>query len=164
MAVTIGIKPLPNAKPIPAKQLLRALETAANQTLKLIQKDFQKTTRTWNTKVIFTVVTMKTSGQDLEGVTGTDNRIYLYVTRGTKPHLIRAKNGKTLSFFSKYRVKTRRRVIRSYKGGGYGKRAFAKVVNHPGTEARQFEEAIAEKNQAVFQKKVNDGLQRVLST
>lgn len=141
---------------------MKALETACNQTLRAMQKDFQKTTRTWNTPVTFVVVKMTPSGQNLEGAAGTDNKIYLYVTRGTKPHIIRAKNGKVLSFPSKYRAKTRRRIIRSYKGGGSGPRRFAKEVKHPGTLAREFEEAIADKNTAVLLINVNKALAKAL--
>jgi len=160
---TIGITVLPPAKPINEKRLLKALETACNQTLRSMQKDFQKTTRTWNTPVTFVVVKMTPNGQDLEGATGTDNKIYLYVTRGTKPHIIRAKNGKVLSFPSKYRAKTRRRVIRSYTGGGSGARRYAKEVKHPGTQAREFEEEIADKNTAVLLINVNKALTKALA-
>lgn len=113
--------------------------------------------------MLFTVVPMKPDGDTLEGVTGTDSKIYLYVTRGTRPHIIRPKRAKALAFSSRFRAKTAQGYIRSYKGGRSGKPVFAKEVKHPGTQARGFEEAIAAKHQPIFEKKCADGLQKVLS-
>lgn len=153
---------LPPPKPVNLSAVTKAIVTAGNETLKVIKSDFGLTTRTWNTKVIFNTVPMRPSGQNLEGAVGTTSKIYMYVTRGTKAHLIRAKRGKSLSFQGGYRAKTSRRRLGSSSGGSFGKRVFAQVVKHPGTQAREFEEAIADNRSNLLQANVNQAIIKAL--
>jgi len=76
---------------------------------------------------------------------GPNAKIYTFVDQGTEPHIIAAKNVPLLSFNLGYKSKTLARPARTVSGGGTssGPRVFAKVVHHPGSEAREFSETIA---------------------
>ena len=113
---------------------------------KTIQKDaldaFRKTTRTWWHQPEFEMMVQQT-GNELEIVVGTDDRIYGYVDRGTPPHIIRPKKpGYPLRFQSGYKSKTTPGVIGSKAGGPRGDFVRAMEVHHPGTKPRKFSEAI----------------------
>jgi hypothetical protein len=122
------------------QKLARAVDNALDAAAEGALVDFKVTTQTWSRKVAFMVV--KQHGRR---VVGTDDEIYGYVTEGTRPHVIVAR-GKALAFpGAGFRPKSRVRVIGSNKGNKGSGMVFTKQVNHPGTEAREFEEVIAEK-------------------
>ena len=112
-----------------------------------VKKDYEKTTKTWKHKPKFEVnVSLKPPGPTL--IVETDDEIYGYVDKGTKPHLIFAgiytgkSNKKALAFPSKFSAKTRPGVIGSSAGSSGGPTVIRPYVQHPGTKARGFEEAI----------------------
>jgi hypothetical protein len=132
---------------------LRKVET-------LIVKDYQATTATWNHKFTFEHGIKFPKGSP-GVVVETDNEIYGYVTYGTKPHIITAKRpGGVLAFQSGYKAKTTPRVIGSGPGGPFGETVFARSVQHPGTEAREFHETILEKWEPLFSDHMKDALDR----
>ncbi len=113
-----------------------------------VKKDYEKTTKTWKHKPEFEVsVSLKPPGPTL--IVETDDEIYGYVDKGTKPHLIFAgiytgkSNKKALAFPSKFGAKTRPGVIGSSAGSSGGPTVLRPYVEHPGTKPRGFEEAIA---------------------
>lgn len=130
------------------KQVEAAMEEAANVAL----RHFGQTVQTWDHKPSFER-TREWVGDTMAVSVGTDDEIYTYVSQGTKPHIIRPKRAKRLSFQTGYRAKTRRRVLSSSAGGPYGERVTAGIVRHPGTEAREFGEEIAEKMSTAFEKR-----------
>jgi len=115
-----------------------------------IRKDFAKTTATWKHDVEFTQV-VSLAGPGPELLVATDDKIYGYVNDGTKPHQIWAgvytgkSNKKVLSFQGSYKAKTKPGVIGSSAGGSSGDWMHRPYVNHPGTEARNFDEIIQKK-------------------
>lgn len=119
------------------KVLTNTMEGAA----RAVKIDYQVTTQTWKKRPPF--------GIDRDGynrTVGTDDEIYGYIDDGTKPHEIRPKRAKVLAFGGgAYRPKTRVKVIGSTNGGPSGDTVFSKGVHHPGTEARDFTEVIADK-------------------
>jgi len=103
-----------------------------------IKKDFQQTTETWDTKVLFTLLTRMFSDRATFSITTTSD-IYRYVTEGTKPHVIRPRRAKMLRFFTGGTPKTQPRVLKPGRGRKATKGpVFAKEVHHPGTEARNY--------------------------
>ncbi|MCI0349918.1 MAG: hypothetical protein L0Z53_10875, partial [Acidobacteriales bacterium] len=101
-------------------------------------------------------------GSDTVGAAGTNNKIYRFVTRGTRAHVIKPKRKTFLRFRSVYRAKTTRRVIGSKQGGASGEPVFTrKSVLHPGTKAREFEEEINARHQATLEKNVRAVVERV---
>lgn len=128
---------------IDVRSVKRNVDAALRQLAGMATKDFEATTSTWDTDVDF--ATQRQSPEEYS--VGTDNEIYGYVSQGTRPHKIRAVNAPNLAFQTGYRAKTTPRQIGSSAGGPFGDSAFAKEVDHPGTEAREFDIAIAEKLQ-----------------
>lgn len=122
-------------------------------------RDYEKTTRTWEHEVDFKgVVNDKPAEISVE--VSTQDKIYGYVDKGTKPHIIRAKRSPRLFFKSRYRSKTTPRVINSHRGGSSGKTVVAKVVHHPGTEAREFTHTIQAKYQPKLKKEMDKAITR----
>jgi hypothetical protein len=122
----------------------------------MMKADFEKTTATWSHKPLFTIT-------ELEGGTrytvGTTDEIYKFVSGGTRPHIIRARNAKVLAFKSAYQAKTRVRVIGSGPGGSSGENVYRREVQHPGTEARDFERTI----QFESQRTIANNVQRAIT-
>jgi hypothetical protein len=128
-----------------------------------MKRDFEKTTATWEHKPKFEVVVSLTQpGPTL--LVGTDDEIYGYVSRGTKPHLIMAgiytgkSNKKALAFPSQFSPKTRPGVIGSSAGSRGGDMIVRPYVQHPGTKPRKFEEAI----QKIWKKKFKTRMEQVM--
>jgi len=109
-------------------------------------KHFESIVERWKHKPEFRA-RLQTKGEIILYVapTGKNAEIWHYVSRGTRPHVIRPRNKKALSFMwagpGSYMPKTL--PAKSVSLPGVRKKgtrvAFAKV-NHPGTDAREFEE------------------------
>ena len=136
-------------------EMLKAAKSAGKD----IKKDFQATTKTWKHKVKFTVIS--SVDPNVEVLVGTDDEIYGYVNDGTRPHLIFPKKlGGVLAFPSAYTAKTKPRVIGSTTGGGSGPTVFAGYVEHPGTEAREFDKVIQEDWTPKFKRRIEQAMSR----
>lgn len=95
--------------------------------------------------------------------TGPNAEIYGYVDQGTKPHVITAKNVPFLSFRTGYISKTLAKPARTVSGGGVttGPRVYAKLVHHPGSEAREFSKTIAEDIEPDFKQIIEKAFRNV---
>ena len=131
-----------------------ALVLMANMT-----KDFNKTTRTWQHNVDFDGK-VQDKLDEISVQVSTKDEIYGYVDKGTKPHIIKPRRGKLLAFKNRYKAKTTPRVINSHKGGASGKTVYAKVVHHPGTDAREFSHLIQAKYQPRLKKDIEAAITR----
>ncbi|MCI0420408.1 MAG: hypothetical protein L0312_14485 [Acidobacteria bacterium] len=141
--------------------LKKEIDKAVDKTTKAALDDFKKTTRTWEKKPPFEQVKAHDVGSDTVGAAGTNNKIYRFVTRGTRAHVIKPKRKTFLRFRSVYRAKTTRRVIGSKRGGASGELVFTrKPVLHPGTEAREFEEEISARHQVTLENNVTAAVLR----
>lgn len=145
MPLGISFKPIvPDKLPLfDTKEAKREYARALNETIEEANRDFKKTIRTWRTKPGFLI--RRASPVKLKAQVFTTNEIYFYVTRGTRPHIIRPKNAAALSFRSGFQPKTTPRMIRSDAGRRFGPRVFARQVHHPGTKARDFDVVIAKR-------------------
>ena len=132
------------------------LETLSgmNEIASGMKEDFESTTASWKRKVKF--VTLKSlRGGNLEVLVGTDDEIYGYVDKGTRPHVIRPKVAKSLAFpGGPYSPKTTPNVIGSTAGGSSGSTVHAMSVNHPGTKARNFDTLISRRWQPRFKRRM----------
>jgi len=127
---------------IPTKAIEKAIKNALNASAKGAQVDFKVTTRTWTNKPEFAIE----SPDEETRVVSTDSKIYGFVDKGTKPHIIRPRKGGRLSWMgTAYRAKTSPGVIGSKTGGNNNSIVYAKIVQHPGSEARKFSIAIRDK-------------------
>jgi hypothetical protein len=140
-------------------ELLNAMRKAGTQ----LRSDYAKTTQTWTHKVDFTQeVTLTGPGPIL--TVYTEDEIYGYVNDGTKPHPIFAgiytgKSGaKALAFPGTFTAKTIPGVIGSGPGASSGGTQFRAYVQHPGTKARKFDEAIEKKWQGEFETRMTEAL------
>jgi len=133
---------------IPAKlladpaRLKRVIENVLDARAADIKVDFKVTTFTWKNKPDFTIST-----KPGERLIYTTNLIYKFITRGTRRHPIAARNVKCLRFFrTGFKPKSRVRYIGANKGAAASKNlTLVRIVQHPGTVARDFDKAIAEK-------------------
>lgn len=132
---------LPKGKFLDEAKLKRAIKNTMTARAKDIKIDFDVTTQTWNTRPKFTISGRGVDAREIK----TDSEIYHFVNGGTKAHIITAKNVPVLSFQSGYNAKTAAKQIASKQGGPYGPRVQTPAVQHPGTEAREFDLVIVEK-------------------
>jgi hypothetical protein len=135
------------AKLIDQARLQRELRDALDHTGNIIKDDFEKTVKTWEHKPPFRKEGPRLTGSGLEVTVSTNQEVYTYVTRGTRPHLIRPRRARKLRFQTGFKAKTRPRIISSRAGGASGPIAFARAVQHPGTQARDFDIEIARRRQ-----------------
>jgi hypothetical protein len=130
-----------------------------------IKKDFEKTTATWEHKPKFEVV-ISLTGPGPVVLVATDDQIYRFVDEGTKPHLIFAgfytgkSKKKALAFPGTFSAKTVPGVIGSGPGSRGGDMVHTPYVQHPGTKARNFDEAIARDWQAKFKRDMEGAMRR----
>ena len=94
MRVT-GFQAIVPKRPVVDGQIVRqALMQAVDNTIKLCAQDFARTHQTWKTRPVFTVRKAYPSGTRLVGEVVTRSKIYMYVTRGTRPHIIKPRRKK----------------------------------------------------------------------
>ena len=153
------------AKKFDQNILFEELRLGMDETAAEIKKQFNKTTKTWKHKVKFE---KKKDYQPhlLTVVVFTEDEIYGYVHEGTKPHKIRAKNVPRLAFVwggkGSYRSATVPRWIGSRGASVSGALVRPVEVNHPGTEAREFSEVIAEYERYGFKKRMNNHIKKAV--
>lgn len=138
--------------------------TELNKIRREVKKDFEKTTATWKEQPKFEAeISLMHPGPTV--LVGTDDEIYNYVDRGTKPHIIRPKRrGGKLAFTwggpGSYRAKTKPRTLASYPGGATGATTVLPIVHHPGTEAREFSQTIAEVWKSKYKRRMEAALKK----
>lgn len=154
------------AKLLDPQRVEQELRSVLNSEVKPdILADFRKTVNGWKTRVDFTARTSITSNAIALNVspTGEGAKIWGYVNSGTRPHIIRPKRaGGVLAFRGGFRAKTRPGRLSSGAGGSSGRMIFTRQVYHPGTEARNFDELIADANRPKFKRLCENGLKRAL--
>ena len=122
----------------------KAIKKSLDDAAKLALADFKRTTKTWKRQPLFTV---KEDGE-FARIVGTENEIYDYVTHGTPPHVIRARNAPNLAFpATGFVPMTIPMVVDSFAGNPGSGTVYAKEVQHPGTKARKFDTEIAKATQ-----------------
>ena len=146
--------------------MAQAITAGMQEVGKEMKKEFEKTTRTWKNKPDFEIIEAITPnlGKVEVGVF-TDDEIYGYVNDGTEPHIIAPKKaGGKLAFKwagpGSYKAKTSPRTISSTSGGSSGGTVVLPYVFHPGTEAREFDETIAEYMQPRFKRTMEKAMSR----
>lgn len=162
--MVVRLKPIVPGKLLNVATMQREIDRAVFKTLQAGSTEFKKTTRTWETVVVFVI----DGPNNFRGSVGTNSDIYNYVARGTRPHLITPKRGKFLSWESgTYRAKSTPGVLGSKSAGliptgGVGQAIFARSVRHPGTKARGYEQAVAKRLQLVFERNVTAAILKAM--
>ena len=127
----------------------QAISDSLEETAQAIIADFEKTTSTWQHQPTFDVMRQRGGGYGVrftELTVGTDDEIYGYVDQGTRRHLIRARNARTLAFAAGGTPKTRPNRLLAQAGAKGSTMVFRKQVMHPGTKARNFSKMIQRKH------------------
>lgn len=135
------------------------MKKMAEEIAKEANADFHKTTATWNHQPDFKE-TVSVGGEGIKTEVVTDDPIYAYVDLGTKKHIIRPKHASALVFNSKFKPKTKPRVIGSTEGFSGPPKIVTQVVHHPGTKARKFTEVIKKKYEPEFKRQAKNAMER----
>ena len=125
------------------KDMRQALLNSMRRTGTKIKADFAKTTDTWSKKPKFEVVVSLT-GPGPVVLVDTDDKIYGYVSKGTKgPYPIPKAGPGLLAFRPGYFPKTQPNVLGSRAGGAYGEKIIRNMqVMHPGIKPRNFDKMV----------------------
>lgn len=141
-------------------ELLKELDALGKEAKKLLLKP----TATWTHKVTFHHRVDRATARVRIWTT---DRIYGYLDRGTKPHVIEPRrplspSGRpsSLRYQAGYRPKTRPRRLSSYHGGKLGPFIYPVGVMHPGIAARGFTTLVAKRMQQLAPRKVGTAIQR----
>lgn len=94
---------------------------------------------------------------------GSDDEIYGYVNEGTEAHIILPVNYPMLHFKGTFQAKSIPGVLTSRPGSYGGKDIWSKGVIHPGIEPRNFDQALVDKWQSKFNKRIENALQEALA-
>lgn len=128
-------------------RMARAITNQLNMTALALKVDFQVTTKTWDDAPTFQIQTPTAWTRTV----GTGHAIYAMLNEGTDPHTISPKPGGALVFRTPFQSKTLPRSISSSAGSKGSNVVFTRrSVRHPGTEARAWDTAIAQKWDALF--------------
>lgn len=127
-----------NALQVPAVR--RTVRVALDKSADLAERELAAPTRRWQKPVSFAT----SSPDENTRVVGTNSDIYLFNDQPTKPHKIRARRARRLSF------------------NWRGRQRFPLEVNHPGTKgkylARRAAEVVQGKMVAIFNAEISAAL------
>lgn len=146
---------LPKAGLVDMARLRRELDAGLDDSAQRVQANLEKPTSTWQTKVAFQIKAIA-NGR----IISTTNEIYGYVSKGTRPHVIRAKNARYLNFPSASSPKTSPGSLDSGAGSRGPADTFRRQVFHPGTEARKFDEAAAKIARVEYPKRMQEAVKQ----
>jgi hypothetical protein len=136
--------------------------TIRNKTKPELKKRFMRRTANWRNKPTYwgyKVETANTYGVWIRPV-GANKMLWMWVSLGTKPHVIRPKFAKSLAFPSASFPKTMAGDVFGLPGGSYGTTVFAGEVQHPGNEPRGFEKGIAKEYEPIFIRDMESAMRR----
>ena len=138
----------------------RELSKGVKETGDEINSDFKSTTSTWESSVKFRRKDNLRGSKAFSTLTDTSDEIYSLVSRGTRPHVIQPRRARRLVFKGTFRAKTLPGTIRARQGGQSGGTVVTTVVEHPGTEPRNFDRTLKEKHEPLFRSRVQDAMDR----
>ncbi len=142
-------------KVIDAAKIRKLIGKTLDDVAKRAKVEYKKTTETWSGQPDF----VTTKEGNFTRIVGTESEVYGYVDHGTRPHPIRARTAPNLAFQVGFTPKTTANVVGSASGGSYGGFVYAKEVQHPGTEPRNFSKNIASLMQHRMVKEFDDMFQ-----
>lgn len=152
MKVSVQVT-LPKAGLVDIARLRRELDTGLDDSAQRVQANLEKPTSTWQTKVAFQIKAIA-NGRTIS----TTNEIYGYVSKGTRPHIIRARNARYLNFPSASSPKTSPGSLDSGAGSRGPADTFRRQVRHPGTDARNFDKAAAKLAENEFPRRMQEAV------
>lgn len=170
MSVSVQMRVTVPDKILDDKKIMAEIQhTMQNKTGRDLFALFQKTIEGWDTSPVnrfeLGPVNFRTKhhfGPISNWVrVSTSSKKYAMVNEGTPPHPIPARPGRLLRFRSGYRAATSPRRLSSMAPMRFGDWWKAKTVQHPGIrEPRKFDETIAEKYLPVFERDIQEAVNR----
>lgn len=151
---------VPSKDIINVKQLMGVIKGVGLEVTRGMRKDFEKTTRTWKHRVIFTI--QINVNDTALAMVYTDDDIYNFVNGGTRPHIIKPRKAKFLAFGVPFKAKTRVRFLGSGNGSKGKTMILSKGVKHPGSEAREFDQVITGKWLPVYEQLMDRRIENAL--
>lgn len=121
-----------------------------------LQKEFKRTVEGWSNPPPFNPHVYH--GTTLSTVVYTESERYNWVNFGTPAHRITPKGRGLLRFQPGYRAATRPGVIGSSRPSRFGDHVSSRGVYHPGVEARNFDQVIAEAYAETFVEDIQDAI------
>ena len=154
--VETNVMEVTQALELKARRLSVVVKDTAMDLSRRVLADYGRTAETWKHKPKFTAE-VDVKGDTVTMLAGTDDLIYKFVDKGTKPHFIFPRTaGGTLAFQwggpGSYRAKTRPSFLGSSGGGPSGPTVHFRYVKHPGTAPRRFSEVIQRKYDELAEK------------
>lgn len=128
-----------------------------------VVKELKKTVEGWETPVRFgTRLTVRRDSIELFAfATGPGADTYNLVSSGAPEHEIRPRTpGGSLTFQTGYVPATRPRVLSSKRKRRFGPAISVRRVMHPGFEAREFYETVADVYRPEYRRRIKNALQR----
>lgn len=147
-----AIKP----KPINNKAASKALADAAKKCGEFIRKDYDRVTAGWNGerpvwKVTYVanqyqaIISVRLANPSAQG-----GKKWIWLDQGTKPHLIAG--NPILAFQPGSAAGSKPGNLRTFGGSRSGDTVFARQVQHPGIEPREWSQMLQEQSQDMFAK------------
>ena len=143
-----------------------ALLNAMDKFGMVVKKDFEETTKTWKHKPKFEVQKSLRQAAGPILFVFTQDEIYGYVDKGTRPHDIWAgyytgkSEHKTLAFPSMSTPKTKPGSLKSGPGSKGEVDTFTPYVRHPGGKARGFTKLIAKQDMPKFKRAMETAMKK----
>lgn len=157
--VSIKITPI-KAKPI-LPNLAKIVVEEMRQEARNVQREYEQTVRTWKNQPDFEI-----EEKDKNIYVNTDDKVYGYVDKGTRPHIIKPKNPgyplrfNTVGFRSK---SVPQKLIARAGSPAKPPEARPMFVKHPGNDPRRFTVLIRKRSQARFAKNFNKRIKQELN-
>jgi hypothetical protein len=125
---------------------------------RIVQREFEKTVRTWQGERPKFEVLIGLTGKDATAVigpTGSDKAVskWTFLDEGTKPHAIKPKKKPALAFRSGFQAKTTPNLITSSTGGSFGPFVHLRKgqsVKHPGIKPRNWTKIVVKQRSPKF--------------
>jgi hypothetical protein len=146
---------------ISVERVRQAIIDAQNsRTVPKLKALFNQTVEGWDSAPNFQSHREDTSNQLGVRVypAGQDADKWALVNTGARPHTIRARHAPRLRFQRGYRAGTRPRSLRSQAKQRFGDFVTPTVVAHPGFEAREFTQTIADEHADEFDRDMQDAI------
>jgi len=169
--VVVTFRPLRPRVPPYHRVVMEEVKKEAIKVSWEIKKDYEQTVKTWSKppkfKAFITVSETKAQSR-----VATEDKVYIYVDLGTKPHTIVGSQlvigGSAfvegmLQWREGYKRKTQKRVLTSTSGGpATGRWRRKHQVSHPGIKAREFTAMLTEKYGKEYPRRIYNAVRRGL--
>lgn len=123
----------------------------------VLGNDLNRAVGTWKNKPKFTFKRQRKGKSETFEVLADDKR-WVWISEGTKPHMIYPVRAKRLRFKAGYEPATAPNRIVARPARSFGETIYSLGVRHPGIKPRKLNERLAKRNQPKFVQFMSDAL------